>query len=101
QGGPNAGHTLEFDGKKFVLHTIRSGISFENTLNLIGNGAVIDPVILQKEITALQQAGFDPLASGQLVGSREAPLSLSTPRMRDAAPESQTRHKRIRPHLHG
>lgn len=89
QGGPNAGHTLEFDGKKFVLHTIPSGIFFENTLNLIGNGVVIDPVILQKEITALQQAGYDPLASGQLVVSRKAHLILPTHRMLDAASESK------------
>src|SRR5690606_9753362 len=89
QGGPNAGHTLEFDGKKFVLHTIPSGIFFENTLNLIGNGVVIDPVILQKEITALQQAGFDPLASGQLVVSRKAHLILPTHRMLDAASDSK------------
>src|SRR5690606_15596331 len=90
QGGPNAGHTLEFDGKKLVLHTIPSGIFFENTLNLIGNGVVIDPVILQKEITALQQAGFDPFASDQLVVSRKAHLTPPTPRTPDAAPENNT-----------
>lgn len=50
QGGPNAGHTLEFDGKKFVLNTIPSGIFNEKTMNLIGNGVVIDPIILKKRV---------------------------------------------------
>ena len=48
QGGPNAGHTLEFDGQKHVLHTIPSGIFHENTVNLVGNGVVIDPVIFKR-----------------------------------------------------
>lgn len=89
QGGPNAGHTLEFDGKKFVLHTVPSGIFFENTLNLIGNGVVIDPVILQEEIGLLQQAGADPLVSGKLVISRKAHLILPTHRLLDAASENK------------
>ena len=50
QGGPNAGHTLVFNNKKYVLHTIPSGIFHKNKINLIGNGVVIDPVILCKEI---------------------------------------------------
>ena len=50
QGGPNAGHTLEFDGIKHVLHTIPSGIFHQESMNLIGNGVVIDPVIFEKEI---------------------------------------------------
>jgi adenylosuccinate synthase len=51
QGGPNAGHTLEFDGKKVILHTIPSGIFRENTINVIGNGVIIDPqIMLNKEI---------------------------------------------------
>ena len=53
QGGPNAGHTLEFDGIKHVLHTIPSGIFHDSIINLIGNGVVIDPVILEKEIKSL------------------------------------------------
>lgn len=89
QGGPNAGHTLEFDGKKFVLHTIPSGIFFENTLNLIGNGVVIDPVILQEEIRLLQKAGSDPLVSRKLVVSRKAHLILPTHRLLDAASENK------------
>ena len=55
QGGPNAGHTLEFDGiKNMFLHTIPSGIFHKNSMNLIGNGVVIDPVIFQKEIDNLK-----------------------------------------------
>ena len=53
QGGPNAGHTLEFDGIKHVLHTIPSGIFHSDKINIIGNGVVIDPVIFKKEIDAL------------------------------------------------
>ncbi|MDD5571275.1 MAG: adenylosuccinate synthetase, partial [Bacteroidales bacterium] len=49
QGGPNAGHTLEYGGKKYILHTIPSGILRENVMNIIGNGVVIDPVVLKKE----------------------------------------------------
>ena len=53
QGGPNAGHTLEFEGIKHVLHTIPSGIFRNNVVNIIGNGVVIDPIILKKEIEEL------------------------------------------------
>ena len=53
QGGPNAGHTLEFEGIKHVLHTIPSGIFHGNVVNLIGNGVVIDPVVFQKELEKL------------------------------------------------
>src|SRR5210317_190274 len=56
QGGPNAGHTIEFDGKKFVLHTIPSGIFNDNTINVIGNGVIIDPFVIRKEIQKLQDA---------------------------------------------
>ncbi len=57
QGGPNAGHTLWIDGKKTVLHTIPSGIFHAHLINVIGNGVVIDPITLMKEITALESAG--------------------------------------------
>lgn len=89
QGGPNAGHTLEFDGKKFVLHTVPSGIFFDNTLNLIGNGVVIDPVILREEVTHLQGAGCDPVASRRLVIARKAHIILPTHRLLDAASENK------------
>jgi adenylosuccinate synthase len=59
QGGPNAGHTLEFNGIKHVLHTIPSGIFHENIINVIGNGVVIDPVILKREIEALEKMGVN------------------------------------------
>jgi len=72
QGGPNAGHTLEFDGKKFVLNTIPSGIFFDNTLNLIGNGVVIDPITLKKEIEKLKDAGHDLLAKKNLVIAKKS-----------------------------
>ena len=58
QGGPNAGHTLEFDGKKYVLRSIPSGV-FQNDTNLIGNGVVIDPVLFREEAEALCKSGLD------------------------------------------
>src|SRR6188768_4138256 len=59
QGGPNAGHTLEFDGIKHVLHTIPSGIFRKNVVNVIGNGVVIDPIVLRKEIEGLSKYNVD------------------------------------------
>ncbi|MGB0424550.1 MAG: adenylosuccinate synthetase, partial [Flavobacteriales bacterium] len=59
QGGPNAGHTLEFNGIKHVLHTIPSGIFHTDKINVVGNGVVIDPVILKKEIDQLLEMGVD------------------------------------------
>ncbi|RZK44232.1 MAG: adenylosuccinate synthase [Pedobacter sp.] len=89
QGGPNAGHTLEFDGKKFVLNTIPSGIFNENIMNLIGNGVVIDPIILKRELDNLKQAGHDPVAAGKLVLARKAHLILPTHQLLDAANEQK------------
>ncbi|WP_336837436.1 adenylosuccinate synthase [Sphingobacterium siyangense] len=89
QGGPNAGHTLEFDNKKFVLNTIPSGIFNEGTLNLIGNGVVIDPIILKRELDNLKTAGFDPVGKGNLVLARKAHLILPTHQFLDAASESK------------
>ena len=74
QGGPNAGHTLEFDGIKHVLHTIPSGIFHDNKLNIIGNGVVIDPVILKTEIDKLHELDVD--LSNKLMISRKAHLIL-------------------------
>ena len=76
QGGPNAGHTLEFDGNKFVLHTIPSGIFHEGKMNLIGNGVVIDPSIFRKEIENLIEQGV-PYKERLLI-SRKAHLILPT-----------------------
>ena len=59
QGGPNAGHTLVFNGRKHVLHTIPSGIFHENSINLVGNGVVIDPVIFKNELDKLSEQGVD------------------------------------------
>ncbi|MFD1770065.1 adenylosuccinate synthase [Sphingobacterium suaedae] len=89
QGGPNAGHTLEFDNKKFVLNTIPSGIFNEGTLNLIGSGVVIDPIILKRELDNLRAAGFDPVGKGTLVLARKAHLILPTHQLLDAASESK------------
>ena len=85
QGGPNAGHTIEFDGKKFVLHTIPSGIFSEKATNVIGNGVIIDPYILQKEIMELESAGAD--VKGRLIVSSKAHLILPSHRLLDAVYE--------------
>ena len=85
QGGPNAGHTLEFDGIKHVLHTIPSGIFHPNAINLVGNGVVIDPVIFKQELDNL--APFDIDINNSLLVSRKAHLILPTHRLLDAASE--------------
>jgi adenylosuccinate synthase len=86
QGGPNAGHTLEFNGIKHVLHTIPSGIFHADKVNLIGNGVVIDPIILKKEIEKLIERGVD--ISKNLFVSRKAHLILPTHKILDAASEA-------------
>ncbi len=86
QGGPNAGHTLEFDGIKHVLHTIPSGIFHDNALNIVGNGVVIDPVIFKKELDNLAQFNID--IKSRLLISRKAHLILPTHRLLDAASET-------------
>ncbi|MGO1869370.1 MAG: adenylosuccinate synthase [Sphingobacteriaceae bacterium] len=101
QGGPNAGHTLEFDNKKFVLNTIPSGIFNESTLNLIGNGVVIDPIILKRELDNLKAAGFDPVGNGTLVIARKAHLILPTHQLLDAASESKMGTEKIGSTLKG
>ncbi len=85
QGGPNAGHTIEFDNKKFVLHTIPSGIFNDNSINVIGNGVIIDPFILQKEINTLVESGIN--VKENLLVSRKAHLILPTHRLLDAVYE--------------
>jgi len=86
QGGPNAGHTLEFDGIKHVLHTIPSGIFHPKAVNLIGNGVVIDPVIFKKELDNL--APYDIDFKSKLLISKKAHLILPTHRLLDAASEA-------------
>lgn len=85
QGGPNAGHTIIFDGKKHVLHTIPSGIFRDDILNVVGNGVVVDPVIFKKEIEGLLESGVSPFDS--LVISRKAHLIMPTHGLLDAASE--------------
>jgi adenylosuccinate synthase len=87
QGGPNAGHTLEFNNIKHVLHTIPSGIFRENKINIIGNGVVIDPIVFQKEIESLRKLGFD--ISQNLYISKKAHMILPTHRLLDAASEQK------------
>ena len=86
QGGPNAGHTLEFDGIKHVLHTIPSGIFHQNVINIIGNGVVIDPIIFQKELAKLNDRNIE--YKDRLLISRKAHLILPTHRILDAASEA-------------
>jgi adenylosuccinate synthase len=86
QGGPNAGHTLEFDGIKHVLHTIPSGIFHQHVINVIGNGVVIDPIIFKKELQKLDERGID--YQNRLLISRKAHLILPTHRILDAASEA-------------
>lgn len=86
QGGPNAGHTLKFDGKKFVLHTVPSGIFRPRLINLIGNGVVLDPVVFRRELQFLEQSGVD--YQPRLLLSRKAHLILPTHRWLDAASEA-------------
>ncbi|WP_027077598.1 adenylosuccinate synthase [Maribacter antarcticus] len=99
QGGPNAGHTLEFDGIKHVLHTIPSGIFHKNAINVVGNGVVIDPVIFKKELDALLKFNLDIKA--KLLISRKAHLILPTHRLLDAASEASKGKAKIGSTLKG
>jgi adenylosuccinate synthase len=99
QGGPNAGHTLEFDGIKHVLHTIPSGIFHKNAVNVVGNGVVIDPVIFQKELDALKKFNLD--IKSKLFISRKAHLILPTHRLLDAASEASKGKAKIGSTLKG
>jgi len=99
QGGPNAGHTLEFDGIKHVLRTIPSGIFHEKSVNVIGNGVVIDPVVFQKEIDGLAKFNIDVVS--RLIISRKAHLILPTHRLLDAASEASKGKAKIGSTLKG
>jgi len=99
QGGPNAGHTLVFNGMKHVLHTIPSGIFHEDAKNLVGNGVVIDPVIFKKELDKLDNQGVDYMKS--LIISRKAHLILPTHRLLDAASEASKGKAKIGSTLKG
>jgi len=99
QGGPNAGHTLEFDGHKHVLHTIPSGIFHKNCKNIIGNGVVIDPVVFKRELDALGPFQVD--LPQVLAISRKAHLILPTHRLLDAASEKAKGKQKIGSTLKG
>lgn len=86
QGGPNAGHTLEFDGKKYVLRSIPSGIFQGDKVNIIGNGVVLDPALFKAEAEGLAASGFD--LTKRLHISKKAHLILPTHRLLDAAYEA-------------
>ena len=99
QGGPNAGHTLVFNGRKHVLHTIPSGIFHDDTVNLVGNGVVIDPVIFKKELDKLDEQNVDYKKS--LLISRKAHIILPTHRLLDAASEASKGKAKIGSTLKG
>lgn len=99
QGGPNAGHTLQFDGQKFVLHTIPSGIFRQDLINLIGNGVVIDPITLTKEMEKLDAIGLS--FRHRLLVARKAHLILPTHRYLDKASENAKGKEKIGSTLKG
>ncbi len=99
QGGPNAGHTLEFEGHKHVLHTIPSGVFHADSSNIIGNGVVIDPVIFRKEIENLLPHGVK--VNEVLMISRKAHLILPSHRLLDAASEAAKGKNKIGSTLKG
>lgn len=99
QGGPNAGHTLEFDGIKHVLHQIPSGIFRERTRNIIGNGVVLDPIIFKKEIDGLQK--FNLNVKENLFISKKATLIIPTHRLLDQAYEKAKGDNKIGSTLKG
>ena len=99
QGGPNAGHTLEFEGIKHVLHTIPSGIFHPNVINLVGNGVVIDPVVFSAELDKLKPFGIN--FSARLLLSKKAHLILPTHKLLDAASEQAKGKNKIGSTLKG
>ena len=99
QGGPNAGHTLEFDGIKHVLRTIPSGIFHKTAMNVIGNGVVIDPVVFIKELEGLDKYNLDYRKN--LIISRKAHIILPTHRLLDAASEASKGKAKIGSTLKG
>ena len=99
QGGPNAGHSLEFNNIKHVLHTIPSGIFHQSSINIIGNGVVIDPVIFAKEIASLRKLGVEPTKN--LFISKKAHLIIPSHRELDAASEAAKGKSKIGSTLKG
>lgn len=99
QGGPNAGHSLHFEGKKFVLHTVPSGVFRKNAINIIGNGVVIDPIIFKEECLEIEAMGV-PIRE-RVVISKKAHLILPTHRVIDAASEASKGKSKIGSTLKG
>jgi len=99
QGGPNAGHTLEFNNQKHILHNIPSGIFREKTLNIITNGVVLDPIVFKREIETLEAMGID--LTSNLWISKKAHLILPTHRILDAASEAAKGKSKIGSTLKG
>ncbi len=99
QGGPNAGHTIEFEGNKQILHTVPSGIFHKDKINVIGNGVVIDPVILVKELDSIR--AVNPVPEKNLLISKRAHLILPTHRLLDACYESASGKGKIGSTLKG
>lgn len=99
QGGPNAGHSLQFSGKSFVLHSVPAGVFRKNTINVIGNGVVLDPIIFQEECQAIAKMGVDPTKN--IIISKRAHLILPTHRIMDAASEASLGKTKIGSTLKG
>lgn len=99
QGGPNAGHSLQFSGKSFVLHSVPAGVFRKNTVNVIGNGVVLDPIIFQEECLAIAKMGVDPTKN--IIISKRAHLILPTHRIMDAASEASLGKTKIGSTLKG
>lgn len=99
QGGPNAGHTLEFDGIKHVLHQIPSGIFRDKTRNVIGNGVVLDPIVFKSEIEKLAKYNRD--VRGNLFISKKATLIIPSHRLLDQAQEKAKGENKIGSTLKG
>jgi len=99
QGGPNAGHTIEFKNRKYILHTIPSGIFYPDKTNLVGNGVILDPFIFRKEIINLAEHGIN--ATANLLISKKAHLITPTHRLLDAAYETQKGDAKIGSTLKG
>ncbi len=86
QGGPNAGHSLQFEGKMFVLHTVPAGVFREGSINIIGNGVVLDPIIFRQECKEIEEMGVP--VTERIIISKKAHLILPTHRILDAASEN-------------
>ena len=98
QGGPNAGHTIVIGDQKHVLHTIPSGVFRKDVINIIGNGVVIDPIVLARELKALEDIGVD---TSNILVARKAHLILPTHRLLDAASEASKGKLKIGSTLRG